>query len=402
VENEDNDLRPFWPAEPPVDPPPLSGWAYSRPAGQPLPPPTVAATNRGRGGRRLVATAAVVALLAGGAGGAIGATIADHRDSTTVSASPTTGAGSGSDTATAHIAPVATATGINVPAVLTAVSPSVVEVTSELPAGEGTGTGFVISAEGEILTNAHVVADATQITVRLANEPSARNATLVGRDDTSDIALLKVASGDPLTPAKLGTTASTQVGEPVVAIGYALGLRGAPTVSAGIVSALGRSLGDLNGLIQTDAAISPGNSGGPLVNARGEVIGVNTASVTARGQVGENIGFAIAIDDASQIADSLRSGGVPTQGLLGVSTQDSPGNDLGAAVLSVSPGGPADLAGIKAGDVITAVDGVTVADSGALANAIRSHKPGESVTITVDRNGSSQTLTPTLGKRTNG
>jgi putative serine protease PepD len=213
---------------------------------------------------------------------------------------------------------------------------------------------------------------------------------------------LKVASGDPLTPAKLGTTASTQVGEPVVAIGYALGLRGAPTVSAGIVSALGRSLGDLNGLIQTDAAISPGNSGGPLVNARGEVIGVNTASVTARGQVGENIGFAIAIDDASQIADSLRSGGVPTQGLLGVSTQDSPGNDLGAAVLSVSPGGPADLAGIKAGDVITAVDGVTVADSGALANAIRSHKPGESVTITVDRNGSSQTLTPTLGKRTNG
>ena len=308
----------------------------------------------------------------------------------------------GPGTTTAGVSAVVTATGINVPAVLAMVSPSVVEVTSDSTQGTVTGTGFAISADGEILTNAHVVADATKITVRLANEPSARDATVVGRDDTSDIALLKVASGAALTPAKLGTTASTQVGEPVVAIGYALGLRGAPTVSAGIVSALGRSLGDLSGLVQTDAAISPGNSGGPLVNARGEVIGVNTASVTARGQEGENIGFAIAIDDATQIADSLRSGGVPTQGLLGVSTQDNTGNDLGAAVLSVTPGGPAAQAGVQAGDVITAVDGVTVADSAALAKAIRSHKPGDSVKLTVDRNGASQTLTPTLGKRTNG
>jgi putative serine protease PepD len=346
----------------------------------------------------------VVALLAGGVGGAIGATVADHNDSTTTSASPTTVGGPTPDTTQTQTqnASVATATGINVPAVLAAVSPSVVEVTSELADGEATGTGFVISADGEILTNAHVVADATQIKVRLADETSARDATVVGRDDTSDIALLKVTAGDGLVPAKLGTTASTQVGEPVVAIGYALGLRGAPTVSAGIVSALGRSLGDLSGLIQTDAAISPGNSGGPLVNARGEVIGVNTASATARGQEGENIGFAIAIDDATQIADSLRSGGVPTQGLLGVSTQDATGNNLGAVVESVVSGGPADQAGVKAGDVIVAVDGVTVADSAALAKAIRAHKPGDSVKLTVDRNGSEQTLAPTLGKRTNG
>jgi putative serine protease PepD len=400
MENDD-DLQPFWPAEPPVDPPPLGEWAFSRPTGQPLPPPTVPATHRSLGGRRLAATAAVVALLAGGAGGAIGATIADRHDSTT-STSPTTVARAGPDTTVTQNASIAV-TGIDVPAVLAAVSPSVVEVTSELPEGTATGTGFVISAEGEILTNAHVVADASSVKVRLAGESSSRDATVVGRDDTADIALLKLPSGDGLTPVKLGTTTSTQVGEPVVAIGYALGLRGAPTVTAGIVSALGRSLGpDLSGLVQTDAAISPGNSGGPLVNARGEVIGINTASATARGGEGENIGFAIAIDDAIQIVDSLRSGGVPTQGFLGVATQDSAGNDLGAVVVSVNPGGPADQAGVKAGDVITSIDGVSVTDSASLGKAIRSHEPGEAVQITVDRDGSSQTLTPTLGKRTNG
>jgi putative serine protease PepD len=346
-------------------------------------------------------------LLAGGVGGAIGATIADHDStnvagSTNVSTSPTT-VTSGRPGTTTGRPPVATATGIDVPAVLATVSPSVVEVTSGSTEGTITGTGFVISADGEVLTNAHVVEGNTQVKVRLASESTARDATVVGRDDTADIALLKLTSADGLTAATLGTTTSTQVGEPVVAIGYALGLRGAPTVSAGIVSALGRSLGpDLSGLIQTDAAISPGNSGGPLVNARGEVIGVNTASATARGQQGENIGFAIAIDDATQIADSLRSGGVPTQGFLGVTTQDSSGSDLGASIVSVVAGGPADQAGLKAGDLITAVDGTSVADSAALGKAIRQHKPGDSVKITVNRNGSDQTLTPTLGKRTNG
>jgi putative serine protease PepD len=400
MENDD-DLRPFWPAEPPVDPPPLGGWAYSRPAGQPLPPPTVAVRPRRGGGRRLLATVAVVALLAGGAGGAIGATLANDHDTKTTTG-PTTVAGAGTPTTVTRNASVATATGIDVPAVLTAVSPSVVEVTAESSDGTATGTGFVISADGEILTNAHVVQGASQVKVRPAGEPTSRDATVVGRDDTADVALLKLPSGDGLTPVKLGTTTSTQVGEPVVAIGYALGLRGAPTVSSGIVSALGRSLGDLSGLIQTDAAISPGNSGGPLVNARGEVIGINTASATARGGVGENIGFAIAIDDATQIADSLRTGGAPSQGFLGVTTQDSSGNDLGAVVVSVVAGGPADQAGVRAGDVITSIDGVAVTDSASLGKAIRSHKPGDAVKLTVNRSGSDQTLTPTLGKRTNG
>jgi putative serine protease PepD len=297
---------------------------------------------------------------------------------------------------------VATASGIDVPAVLAAVSPSVVEVTSDSADGTATGTGFVISADGEILTNAHVVQGASQVKVRLAGESTARDADVVGRDDTADIALVKVPDANNLLPVKLGTTTSTQVGEPVVAIGYALGLRGAPTVTSGIVSALGRSLGDLSGLIQTDAAISPGNSGGPLVNARGEVIGINTASATARGGEGENIGFAIAIDDATQIVNSLRSGGVPSQGLLGVTSQDSSISDLGAVVVSVVAGGPADQAGVQAGDVITAIDGAAVTDSASLGKAIRSHQPGDSVKITVSRNGTEQTLTPTLGKRTNG
>jgi putative serine protease PepD len=403
VESDANDLQPLWPAEPPVDNPPHDAWTSSRPAGQTLPPPTAPSPPRSRGGRRLLAAAAAVALLAGGAGGVIGATIADH-DSTTTSATTVAGGtvATASDAANTQRTPVDTATGIDVPSVLAAVSPSVVEVTSESSEGTATGTGFVTSADGEILTNAHVVQDAPQVKVRLANESTARDATVVGRDDTADIALVKISAADGLTPVKLGSTTATQVGEPVVAIGYALGLRGAPTVSAGIVSALGRSLGDLSGLVQTDAAISPGNSGGPLVNARGEVIGVNTASATARGGEGENIGFAIAIDDATQIADSLRSGGVPTQGFLGVATQDSSVSDLGAAVVSVVAGGPADQAGLKAGDVITAIDGATVADSAGLSKAIRGHKPGDSVQITVNRNGSDQTVTPTLGKRTNG
>ena len=338
--------------------------------------------------------------MAGGAGGAIGAAVAGHDDAKAPTV--TTAASASAATTVIGKTSINTTSGIDVPAVLAAVSPSVVEVTSQLPDGTATGTGFVISAEGEILTNAHVVQDASQVKVRLAGESSARDAKVVGRDDTADIALLTVTSAQGLTAVKLGSTASTQVGEPVVAIGYALGLRGAPTVTSGIVSALGRSLGDLSGLIQTDAAISPGNSGGPLVNARGEVIGINTASATARGGEGENIGFAIAIDDATQIADSLRSGGVPSQGFLGVTTRDAAGNDLGAIVIAVVAGGPADKAGVKAGDVITTIDGSPVTDSASLGKAIRTHKPGDAVQIVVNRNGSDQTLSPTLGTRTNG
>lgn len=341
----------------------------------------------------------VLALLAGGAGGAIGASIADHDDAkTAASTTPTTAA----KRDVGPTAAASTTTGIDVPAVLAAVSPSVVEVSADTTAGPATGSGFVVSSSGEILTNAHVVEGATAVKVRLAGESSGRDAQVIGRDDTADIALLKVASAEGLTPAKLGTTTTTQVGEPVVAIGYALGLRGAPTVSSGIVSALGRSLGDLSGLIQTDTAISPGNSGGPLVNARGEVIGVNAASLTARGGEGENIGFAIAIDDATQIADSLRSGGVPSQGFLGVTTQDASGSDLGAVVVSVVSGGPADQAGLRAGDVITAIDGTAVADSAALGKAIRGHAPGDTVQLTVHRADGDHTLSPTLGKRTSG
>ncbi|MEJ7585223.1 MAG: trypsin-like peptidase domain-containing protein [Acidimicrobiales bacterium] len=208
---------------------------------------------------------------------------------------------------------------LDVASVLAQVEPSVVSIETAVQTrqgpfigqGEGAGTGIVIDASGDILTNAHVVEGATSVLVTVAGDSQSRPATVVGTDIATDIAVLHVEDTEGLVAAPLPGGAATQVGDEVVAIGNALALEGGLTVTQGIVSALDRSIdtgsGSLAGLIQTDAAISSGNSGGPLVNAAGEVVGVNTAVASSGGGVeAANIGFAISIETATDVADRLR------------------------------------------------------------------------------------------------
>jgi putative serine protease PepD len=251
----------------------------------------------------------IAAAVVGGGAGYAGATFADHSPSSTA-------------TITNTARPLAyTGASLDVPALLAKVEPSVVTINTTIQArdpfgrtarGEAAGTGIVLTADGEIMTNAHVVEDATSITVTLHGESAPRTATLVGKDTQHDVALLKVDGVSNLTPITVGDSSKVVVGDDAIAIGNALNLDGGVSVTKGIISALGRSIdvenGTLENLIQTDAAISSGNSGGPLIDAAGRLVGMNTAGATSSGQVtAENIGFAIPVNDAMHIVAQLRA-----------------------------------------------------------------------------------------------
>ena len=325
-----------------------------------------------------------------------------------------TGGGDG-EAATTAAPPVAGA-GIDIGAVLTTVEPSVVsiETRSELADGQaGAGTGIILTGDGLVLTNAHVVRGLNEIQVGLFGGRRAP-AELVGSFPESDIALIQILGESGLTPAELGSSAALSVGEEVVAIGNALNLGGRPTVTRGIVSGLGRSLTaegiSLSGLIQTDAAINPGNSGGPLVNAAGQVVGVNTAIIDDA----QNIGFSIEIDATKPLIEEIRAGGGDVRGdqaFLGVNTTDvateSPANivrfqvevDEGAFVQSVVPDSAADDAGVVEGDVITSVNGQPTPDSESVGAVIRGLQPGDEVVLGVERFGEAIEITAELGRR---
>ncbi|MDP8938296.1 MAG: trypsin-like peptidase domain-containing protein [Actinomycetota bacterium] len=360
-----------------------------RPSPPPVPPPTDPAPRRRAS--TWVAAAAAVSLASGVLGGVVGARLAD--DDTTVATggqSPVTSVAEGR---------TATAAGpaLDVVGILAKVEPAVVAIQASGRGGTGQGTGIVITPEGEVLTNAHVVDGASNIRVTLQGESQSRAASLVGADSGNDIALLRIQNASGLRTADLGSSGDVKVGDDVVAVGNALGLRGDPTVTKGIVSGLNRSLDTLTGMIQTDAAINPGNSGGPLANNRGQVIGINTA-VAGRG--GQNIGFAIPIDSARTILDRLRSGQAARPvGYLGVSTRNPMDNSRGAEVVEVVPGGPAARAGLRVGDRITEVDGRQVVGSVELGGLLRDMAPGTSVPVTVARGGATERITVTLGER---
>ncbi len=255
---------------------------------------------------------------------------------------------------------------------------------------QGVGSGFIISKEGYILTNNHVVEDADQIKVKLAGGKEF-DAKVIGRDPKTDLALIKIA-GDDLQPLTLGNSDDLKVGNWVVAVGSPFGLE--QTVTAGIVSAKGRVIGSgpYDNFIQTDASINPGNSGGPLINLQGEVVGINTAIIAS----GQGIGFAIPINTAKEIEPQLQKRGHVTRGLLGVAIQDvtpelakSLGlkESKGALVSQVVPDGPADKAGIEQGDVIVNFAGRTVGNSKDLPRIVASTPVGKTVTVKLLRDG---------------
>jgi S1-C subfamily serine protease len=274
--------------------------------------------------------------------------------------------------------------------------------------GESAGSGMIIDDSGLVLTNAHVVEGASSIRVNLRNGATL-DAELVGSIRDADIALIQIdGTEQPLTPVRLGSSDALRVGDDVVAVGNALNLGEAPTVTTGIVSATDRSVPAQNGatlrdLVQTDAAINPGNSGGPLVDASGAVIGVNTAIASGA----ENIGFAIAIDAVRPLVEDIRAGQVP---YLGVGTVDLDGIDErvrqnlgverdGALVSEVEPGSAAEAAGLQPRDLIVAVGGEPVSNSADVRAAVAAADPGDPVEVRYVRDGREQTTTATLGSR---
>ena len=299
---------------------------------------------------------------------------------------------------------------LNVAEVLKKIQPSVVTIIAITEAGmnpgRATGTGVVITSDGDILTNDHVVDGADNVSVLFAGDTEPTPATVLAVDVGNDLALIHVDKTG-LTPAVFADPSSIDIGDEVVAVGFALDLDGGPTVTRGIVSALNRTIvsgdGALDGLIQTDTAISSGNSGGPLVNTRGQVIGINTAVFQSSSEVAaNNVGFSISVAEALPVIEELRAqanGQARTEGYLGVSVLDRNDGGLGAMIAEVSPGSPADLAGMKVDDVVIQADGSPVDGQPALVAAIRDKSPGDTIKIDVLRDGERITLTATLIER---
>jgi putative serine protease PepD len=299
---------------------------------------------------------------------------------------------------------------MNVAEVLKKIQPSVVTIIalteSGMDQGRGTGTGVVITSDGDILTNDHVIDGADTVFVLFAGDTEPTPATVIAVDPGNDLALLHVDQTG-LTPAVFADPDSIDIGDEVVAVGFALDLDGGPTVTRGIVSALNRTIvsgdGALDGLIQTDTAISSGNSGGPLVNTRGQVIGINTAVFQSSSEVAaNNVGFSISVAEALPVIEELRAqanGQARTEGYLGVSVLDRNDGGLGAVIAEVSPGSPADLAGMKVDDIVIQADGSPVDGQPALVAAIRDKSPGDTIKIDVLRDGERITLTATLIER---
>ena len=283
---------------------------------------------------------------------------------------------------------------LSTPDLVDLLKPSVVQIAVNFDRGRGVGTGVVLDSSGLILTNWHVVEDAKMITVAF-DDGSIVEGEFFRRDPQLDLAIVRVDHSG-LQPANFGDSEQLKIGEDVVAIGHALGLRGGPTVSKGVVSALDRTLvghprGDLTGLIQTDAAINEGNSGGPLVNMFGEVVGINTAKIN----IGDRIGFAINMNDAKAAAYSLiEQGPVPPPGFLGVGGIDVtralawaiglPVSE-GFGVTSIEPGSPAEEAGIELDDIIVQMNETVITDGQDLTEFLGEHPSGSSVKIVVVR-----------------
>jgi putative serine protease PepD len=376
--------------------------------GGPPPPPAGGPGRRpGRDRWRLALVLVVTAVLAAVVGGGIVA--AQNGGATQTSA--------GGPPVAATPAPAA-ATTSDARTALAKVEPAVVAINTTVEGagpfgrggGSGAGTGIIVSASGEVVTNAHVVANASSIRVQVPGHGTV-TAKVVGSDAGADLALLRLQGLSGLPVATFAATSTVHVGDPVLAVGNAEGYGGTPTVTEGIISALDRDLpsdsgasGPLRGLLQTDAAINPGNSGGALVDSAGRVVGITTAIAGGqRGTPAQNIGFAIPGDAVLKALPGLRAGrhvgagsgsGANPTAFLGVELADTGG--AGAQVAAVEAGSPADDAGLRAGDVVTSADGSNVGGPADLQAVIAKHQPGDRISLTWRPGGQGQTKTATV------
>ncbi len=345
------------------------------------------------------------------------------RHNTTQPTEPSTDPGSSGSSSSGGSS---SGSGLSTAEVANAIDPGVVDIESRLPQGVGAGTGMVLTATGEVLTNNHVIDGATKIQVTVTATGKTYGATVVGADPTHDVAVLQMRNATALTTIPLGDSDTVQVGDDVVAIGNAGGQGGKPSVAPGQVVDLhqeitasdesGTNAETLTDLIQVDANVVPGDSGGPLANTSGQVIGMDTAASSAaagrggaRFRTGGNVAFAIPINTALHIAKQLESGssvdnsgssGQAASGGAFLGVQVQAGSNPGAEIVGVETGSPADQAGLVAGDVIVKVDGTTVQSPDDLVTVLESHQPGDGVAVTwVDGNGASHTTKVTLARR---
>lgn len=398
--------EPFGASQTPAGPPPPASPRDGAEHAQPAKP---------RRWAELTAVAALAAVLA--SGGTYAATQLDGNSQTSSTAGSSSSLGRG----TTDQAPVKQAdpNNPNWTTTASAVSPSVVAITVQAQGGSGQGSGVVIDGKGHVLTNNHVVAgggSGAQISVTLSDGRSF-DATVAGTDPSTDLAVLTLKNPpDNLQPIALGDSSALKVGDPVMAVGNPLGLAG--TVTTGIVSALDRPVttgGDesssqsdpvVTNAIQTSAAINPGNSGGALVNASGQLVGINSSIATLGASQGSQsgsigIGFAIPVNEAKSIASQLIAKGSAQHALLGVTSRDGTASDgsaqrAGAQIAEVQPGTPAAGAGLRSGDVVVAVNGDRVDSSLSLVAQIRERTVGDKVTLTVLRGGKELKLSATL------
>lgn len=379
----------------------------------PPPPPVFHASSSDSGAstatharisKKSFAVVTLVALIAGTLGGVVGSSLTSDDTTSSSYSEPLLVASDGdvdeNSVGTTQIAKVASS-----------VAPSVVTISStsqsEAGSGESVGTGIFLTATGEILTNAHVVEGATKIQVRLYNETEPRTGKVLAADAGNDLALVKI-EGTNFKAAQFADPKAIRIGDAVIAIGYALNLDGGPSVTTGIVSALNRTIttenGALNGLIQTDTAISSGNSGGPLVNYKAEVVGINTA--VARGDnstAANNIGFAVSTKEVLRVVELLRkqaNGEKRKEGYLGVGLTDRDDGGQGAVIANVQSGSPAAKAGVKEGDVVLAINDEPITGRAGMIAIVRDALPEETITMKLERGKEIITVKATLTERT--
>ena len=372
-----------------------------------LPPAPAPAASTPRRPRRSGFAAGVVAasLVVGGAAGVGGAAAWDTWNP---DASSSTAAPAARTTSSVVSAPTGTAAHGSVEQVAQQVLPSVVKIDVSNGQEAGSGSGIILSSDGQILTNNHVVEVAGQSgSIRVSfNDGTSAPARILGTDPLTDTAVIQAQNVNGLTPATIGNSSELRVGQGVVAIGSPFGLES--TVTSGIVSALDRPVAvgsDVQGnsttypAIQTDAAINPGNSGGPLVDLAGRVVGIDaaikTTSTSTTDQGGSiGLGFAIPIDEVMPIVDQMVKGETPTHARLGITVSDvanPTGAPEGAQIQQVTPGSTGADAGLARGDVITKVDDHLISSADSLVATIRSYRPGDTVTVTYQRNGDTRT-----------